>query len=176
MLETQRLLILPLETKHLEPLRKMRNDFTTWHWLTSVTPIMPPTQIDWFYNLAKDNLRLYLAIEEKKTEDFVGLLRSDEWDRINRSVRIGVDVAPGHRGKGYGTEAFLTFIDYLFEQQNFHRIWFLVSEANDQARKLYEKVGFKQEGKQREAIFRDGKYWDYISMSLLEAEWRKRKK
>lgn len=185
MISTDRLFITPLEDRHLEPLRKMRNDFATWHWLTSISPIFQQEQRDWWYALQRDKSKMYLAIEVLDTAKgvsmlseyvFAGLLRSDEWDRTNRSVRIGVDIALGYRGKGYGTEAFLAFIDYLFKQQNMHRVWFLVSEGNKEARKLYEKVGFVEEGQQREALFRDGKYWNYIIMSMLEDEWTKRKK
>ncbi len=32
--------------------------------------------------------------------------------------------------------------------------------------------GFVDEGRAREAIWRDGKWWDEIHMSVLEPEWR----
>jgi len=40
------------------------------------------------------------------------------------------------------------------------------------AKRLYEKVGFKEEGIMREAIFRNGVYHDYVVMSILEDEYR----
>lgn len=184
MIETKRLKIVLLEEKHLEPLRKMRNDPTTNHWLTDITPISEEAQKEWFKKLQLDKLRMYLAIEVLKSPRYIsalgewffcGILRSDEWDRANKSVRIGIDIAKEHRGQGYGTEAFKAFIDYLFKQQGIHRIWFLVAEENKIAQKLYKKLGFKEEGRQREALFRDGKYHDYVMMSILEKEWKKTK-
>ena len=181
MIETKRLKIIPLEEKHLENLRQMRNDPTTNHWLTDIMPISEEAQKEWFKKLQLDKSRTYLAIESniKSTtiygytysSSFIGILRSDKWDRVNRSVRIGIDIAKEHRGQGYGTEAFGAFIDYLFKQQNMNRLWFLVAEENKIAQKLYKKLGFKEEGKQREALFRDGKYHDYLMFSLLEGEW-----
>ncbi len=181
MIKTERLKIVLLEERHLEDLRRMRNDPTTSHWLTDIMPISQETQREWFKKLQTDKSRMYLTIEhEPKVKDprlleiispyFIGILRSDEWDRINRSVRIGIDIVPKYRGKGYAKEAFGAFIDYLFKQQNFHRIWFLVVEGNEIAQKLYSKFGFKIEGKQRQALFRDGKYHNYLMMSLLENE------
>lgn len=191
MIETNRLKIVLLEERHLESLRLMRNDPTTWHWLTKIDPISQREQKEWFEELQDDKSRMYLAIEtkEKKLGEFggvegleelaksvfVGVLRSDEWDRTNRSVRIGIDVANKHRGRGYATEALTAFVDYLFKQQNINRLWLLVCEDNEIAVKLYQKIGFKEEGRQREAIFRDGKYQNYLSMSLLEKEWTKTK-
>jgi RimJ/RimL family protein N-acetyltransferase len=37
---------------------------------------------------------------------------------------------------------------------------------------VYKRVGFVEEGRLRDALFYDGKYWDAIQMSLLEEEWR----
>jgi len=45
-------------------------------------------------------------------------------------------------------------------------------EIRNKAYDLYEKHGFKVEGRYREAIFRDGCYHDYIIMSFLEEEYR----
>jgi len=182
MIFTDRLKLVPLEEKHLDSLIRLRNDPTTWHWLTKIDPINSTTQKIWIEKLQKDTSKMYLAIENEEITpvqmgigdtktDFVGILRSDEWDRTNRSVRVGIDIMPDFRGKGYATEAFSAFIDYLFKQQNIHRIWLLVSEKNADARKLYEKLGFQLEGIQRDALFRDGKYHGYLMMGLLEDEW-----
>jgi len=48
-----------------------------------------------------------------------------------------------------------------------------VLETNQHAKRLYEKQGFITEGRLRDAVFRDGKYVDYIIMSILETEYQK---
>jgi RimJ/RimL family protein N-acetyltransferase len=190
MIETERLNLRPLEKEDLDSIKEMRNDPQTWHWLTDVFPVQD--QEAWFEKLQKNRNCLYLAVEKKLPVDtgfsplgipliqpkaeLVGMIRSDEWDRTNRSVRIGIDIAPWCHRQGFGTEAFSAFIDYLFAQQNMHRIWFLVADGNAIAQGLYNKLGFKEEGRQRQALFRDGEYHDYISMSLLEEEWKALKK
>ncbi len=173
MIDTDRLTIYPLQQSHLTWLRKMRNDPTTWYWLTDATPINEERQQQWFMRMSTDPTRLYLVIENKELSQPIGILRSDEWDRVNRSIRIGIDIDIHYRRLGYGTEAFRAFIDYLFKHLNLHRIWLLTVDYNEAGQKLYKKLGFKEEGRQRQAIFRDGKYHEYISMSLLEDEWEK---
>ncbi len=173
MIKTERLQIVPLESSDIEPLRLMRNDPTTRHWLTDTSIISKEMQSRWFDKLHGDDSRLYLAIKNKE-DSFVGILRSDQWDRINHSVRIGLDIGPDYRGKGYGTEAFEGFINYLFNEQGMHRIWLLVARNNKIAIKLYERLGFQQEGTMLDALFRDGEYIDYLSMSILENQWKHR--
>jgi RimJ/RimL family protein N-acetyltransferase len=55
---------------------------------------------------------------------------------------------------------------------NLHRVWLHVYEFNPRAVRVYEKVGFRHEGRLRQAIFHDGRYWDTLVMGLLHAEWR----
>ena len=97
----------------------------------------------------------------------------DEVDHINRSIRVGADVVPALRGKGFGKAIYSAIKKYCFDYLNMHRVWLAVLEANERAIGLYRKVGFKEEGRYREAVFRDGRYQDYILMSILEVEYRK---
>jgi hypothetical protein len=49
-----------------------------------------------------------------------------------------------------------------------------VFEFNERAIRSYRSCGFTIEGRSREAIWRDGRWWDEITMSILEPEWRAR--
>jgi RimJ/RimL family protein N-acetyltransferase len=171
-LKNDTLTIRALEERDLEQFRTLRNDPDTAYFLTSVVPIAPVKQHAWFQGVSKDDSRMYFAIE---TTDgtFVGLVRCDEWDKINQSVRIGVDIAPQWRRKGFATQAYTLLFDFLFRQLHIHRIWLLVLSYNTPAIALYKKLGLKEEGKQREAIFRDNTYHDYIMMSILSHEYEK---
>jgi len=67
----------------------------------------------------------------------------------------------------YGSRIFELVVDYCFNQLNMHRLWLLVLSQNKIAKHIYEKHGFEVEGVQRQAIFRNGKYVDYIMMSRI---------
>ncbi|MFD1930740.1 MULTISPECIES: GNAT family N-acetyltransferase [Nonomuraea] len=75
-------------------------------------------------------------------------------------------------GRGYATEAMRLVCRYGFDKMRLHRITLWVVEANDGARRVYEKVGFVEEGRAREAFRRDGKWYDTIIMGLLESDLR----
>ena len=174
----------PIEEADLELVRALRNDPSVWEQLTSIGHITPDAQAEWFSRLGGDPSRDYLAVfTEVRDEhypiytegEFVGIIRMDRFDRINRSVRIGADVTPAFRGKGYGTRIYKALLKYVFDDLGMHRAWLLVLDTNDIAKKLYFNVGFKLEGKHREAVFRNGCFHDYLLMGMLESEYRERR-
>jgi hypothetical protein len=46
-----------------------------------------------------------------------------------------------------------------------------VFSFNDRAIRSYQSCGFVMEGRAREAIWRDGRWWDEITMSVLHSDW-----
>jgi hypothetical protein len=49
-----------------------------------------------------------------------------------------------------------------------------VFEFNERAIRAYRRCGFQVEGRSRESIWRDGRWWDEIAMSILDSDWRAR--
>ncbi len=171
----------PVERGDLENIRKLRNDPSTWEQLTSIAHISPDQQAAWFAGLQNDQTRAYLAVLEEQRDDdgiaswagdFVGIVRLTDIDLVNRSVCVGADVVSRMRGQGYGTRIYKALLKYLFDYMNFRRLWLLVLDTNAIGKRLYANAGFTVEGAMRQAIFRDGKYVDYLLMSVLEDEYR----
>ncbi len=63
-------------------------------------------------------------------------------------------------------------LDHAFSTLGLHRVGLAVFEFNERAIRSYLKVGFVVEGRSRDAIWRDGRHWDELQMSILEEEWR----
>ena len=61
-------------------------------------------------------------------------------------------------------------VDYGFKALNLHRIGLDVFSYNERAVHVYEKMGFKREGLQRDSLFYDGEFHDTILMAILEDE------
>ena len=161
-----------LERHHLEGVRQLRNDMSTWFNLTHPGFLDEIEQSRWFESLAGKKDRRYYVITTAQ-EDFLGIVRTDEIDWQNRSIRIGCDVVPGHRGKGIGKKTMATTIQYCFDHLNMHRIWLAVLEFNKIAYSVYRSCGFVEEGRYRSAVYREGDYHDYILMSILKPEYHK---
>ena len=163
-----------VEDRDLDDMRRLRNDPSTWMMLTEIGMIDSEGQRQWFQRMSLANDRKYYVVCDAE-HDFIGIVRTDEIDRINRSIRIGADIIQTLRGKGYGTRLYGLLKAFCFDHLNMHRVWLAVIDTNETAFRLYEKHGFKVEGRYREAIFRDGLYHDYVVMSILENEYREGK-
>lgn len=52
-----------------------------------------------------------------------------------------------------------------------HRVEIGAFAWNEGAWKLYQRLGFKEEGRKREAMWYDGDYRDCVEMGMLRREW-----
>jgi len=75
--------------------------------------------------------------------------------------------------QGYGAEAISWAVDWAFKFANVHKVEIRTSSYNERARHLYQKLGFSLEGKKREVIYIDRKYYDMIEFGMLESEWKR---
>lgn len=122
---------------------------------------------------SQDSSSVLLLIATCDGDRPVGDVALQDIDAINRNANIRIAInSSGHQGKGYGTEALRLMLDYGFGILHLHRIELNVFSFNERAMHVYEKVGFKREGVQREALYYDHKYHDSILMSILEEEYR----
>ena len=76
------------------------------------------------------------------------------------------------RGAGYGTDAARTILHYGFQHLGLHRVEGQTAEFNAAARRALEKLGFRQEGRRRQALYRSGRYWDSLIYGLLRDEFK----
>lgn len=89
----------------------------------------------------------------------------------DRCATIGVALGREHIGRGYGTDAMRVFVDYGFREMGLHRIQLGVVPFNPAGIRAYEKVGFVVEGRHRQAVWHDGRWYDEVLMSILHHEW-----
>lgn len=163
----------PIEAGDLEDMRRLRNDQSTWQYLSDATLISNEMQLRWFDNNSRSlDDRYYAIVLPEEGNRFIGIIRTDEIDYKNRSIRVGLDIVPEERGKRYGTLGFQMIFKYFFDYHSFHRLWLCVLEDNVVAIKLYKNSGFKEEGRYRQAIWRGGRWKDYLILSILEEEYR----
>lgn len=160
-----------IEPADLELLRESRNDQSTWSNLTDVSLITEAEQRRWYETLESRGRKYFVA--DHMSGPSVGVVRMDEIDPTNRSIRVGCDIFPRYRGQGCGSKTFAAILKYAFDYLNMHRVWLAVIESNRVARHVYLKHGLREEGRYRDAIFRDGRYVDYLVMSILEHEYRR---
>jgi RimJ/RimL family protein N-acetyltransferase len=118
-------------------------------------------------------------IEIEKNSEPIGLMvlkaSSSPNMTVHRTAEIGIEIIKPYRGQGYGTEAIRWITEWAFREANLHRLEIQALGWNDGALKLYQRLGFKLEGIQRERFWRDGQWWDNSQLAMLEKDWRELK-
>jgi RimJ/RimL family protein N-acetyltransferase len=133
-------------------------------------------EIDRFFQtraLGKDSLAM--AIHVRGTDRLIGSCAFSQLDGDNGSVMYHITIGEKDAwGHGYGTEATALMVEHAFRALGLHRVALSVFEFNERATRAYRRCGFIVEGRAREAIWRDGRWWDELSMSILATEWQAR--
>jgi RimJ/RimL family protein N-acetyltransferase len=159
---TKRLLITKIREVDLEEVRNLHNEPSVLNKLSDSRFVSIEMQHAWFKSLEKSNSSFRFVCREIKTGDLVGVFRIDNFDQLNKSVMIGLDILKGFRRQGYATEIYIFFMKYFYEEIGFHRLYLNTLENNKAARNLYKKLGFRKEGKLIDAIFRKNKYQNLV--------------
>ncbi|HEY7523939.1 MAG TPA: GNAT family protein [Candidatus Limnocylindrales bacterium] len=135
---------------------------------------MRSDEIDRFFDarvLGRDSLAM--AVHVRETGRLIGSCAFSQLDGDNGSAMYHITIGEKDTwGQGYGTDATRLMLRHAFETMGLHRIALAVFEFNERAIRSYLSCGFMVEGRAREAIWRDGRWWDELTMSLLEPEWR----
>ena len=138
---------------------------------------MRPDEIERFFLsrvIGPDSLAF--AIHVRATGRLIGTCAFSQVDGDNGSALFHITIGEKDCwGQGYGSEATEIMLEHAFERLGLHRIALSVFAFNDRALRSYRGVGFAIEGRARDAIWRDGRYWDEIQMSILEGDWRERR-
>ena len=74
--------------------------------------------------------------------------------------------AEADRGKGLGEEVSRLMLRHAFADFGVDRVTLDVFEYNHAARRLYARLGFRETGRRRDRIHREGATWDVIRMAM----------
>jgi len=117
-----------------------------------------------------DQGALYLAIEVDEVLSGYAFMDQIDWGH-RHATETGILVSePAYWGRGLGRAAFGRLLMYAFDDLALHRASLGVLEENARAVRSYEALGFRHEGKRREALLLDTGWEDTLMMGLLEPQ------
>jgi RimJ/RimL family protein N-acetyltransferase len=91
----------------------------------------------------------------------------------SRNAEYWIYIGDGSaRGKGVADEASRLLLRFAFDTLGLHRVFLQVDTVNERAIRLYQRLGFKQEGVMRQVAFLDGAFVDRILFSILVDEFK----
>ncbi len=140
--------------------------------LTGVTRKPRRAEVDaWCAAVAGSQDRVDLAVTVHGRDEYLGEIVLFGIDPVVRRADLRLSMRPAFRGRGYGTEAIELVLGMAFGGLGLHRVGLDVLSINTRAQSMYENIGFRVEGRLRDA-HRDGDgYCDAVLMGLLEEEW-----
>ncbi|HWQ84069.1 MAG TPA: GNAT family protein, partial [Anaerolineales bacterium] len=69
-------------------------------------------------------------------------------------------------------EVLKLILRYAFMELNLFRLAAVIPEYNTAALSLFQKAGFLEEVRRREALNRYRRRWDLINLGILRSEWQ----
>ncbi len=130
----------------------------------------PYTQDDannWIAKNLEPSSNIILAIEvEGKAIGSIAILPKEDVSRL--TAEIGYWIGEVHWGKGIATEAVTAIVDYTFENTDLVRIFGIVFHPNKASAAVLENAGFRFEGTQRSAVYKNSEILDALVYAVVK--------
>ncbi|MFB6142740.1 MAG: GNAT family N-acetyltransferase [Halorientalis sp.] len=148
------------------------NDPDVWATLGNHTPISDlddPGFVEG--HVASDDHVSLLVCVGDDGGDSAGFVDLSPATPVDGETEVVLALAPDYWGQGFGTEASRLVTTYAFEERRAHRVTARALADNTASRRIWEKLGFREEGRFREAAFHGGEYRDIVFYGVLDGEW-----
>ncbi len=147
---------------------ELHNDPEVLKNLTNPQPITLESHLNWWNSLNKEKEKRYVfCVNEEK----VGFCKIYSIDRNNKNCLLGADIHKDYRGKGLAKHMWQLMLHVCFNELSLHRVSLTTASYNLIGQRVYKNLGFKEEGRQIESLYREEKYHDSICMYLLKQDW-----
>ena len=163
----------PMRRDLLPLYQRWINDFgTARHLVHTPLPISEEAELAWYESVANDPASPGFTVYERKTGLPIGNTGLHNVDYRHGTAEWGILIGEvDARGKGYGTETARLMLDYAFTALGLANVMLTVYEYNLAGRRAYEKAGFREMGRRRQARLMGARRWDVIYMDCVCTEF-----
>jgi RimJ/RimL family protein N-acetyltransferase len=178
LLETNRLILRPIEKNDAEAVFSYRSDA----WVNRYQGWIPSSISDVYYfinykvshEMNLPGTWVQFVLVKNDNHEIIGDIGVHFLSADTFQVEMGCTLNKLYHGKGYALEALKGIIGYLFYELNKRRIIASIDPRNLSSIRLYERLGFRKEAHFRESIYMNGEWADDLVYSLLKNEWKDR--
>ena len=166
-----RLYLSPVSADDAETYVKWMNDKAVTDYFHQHSRVVASkNELKWLFEPGSDIQRYAMVLLDGDV--MIGCISLQNIDHLDRNAFIGIFIGEEeHRSKGYGAEAIRLLLDYGFKTMNLNNIMLSVDADNFAGVACYKKAGFREAGRRREWVFKNGKYIDVIYMDILAREF-----
>ncbi len=169
----KKVLLRAVEAEDIEMVRQLTNQPDYEKMIVGWTlPLSTKDQKEWYQGFQNTMSTIRFTIETE-ADGPVGMIGIGEIDWKNGTATgLGMRIAKKEiRTKGLATDAWMTLMRYAFEELRLNRINGSALSYNAASLRVCEKVGFKVEGTQRQAVYKNGEFHDVVMLGCLKEDY-----
>ena len=123
-------------------------------------------------NAAENSGHTFLfALRPLEEDRLVGFLRMAHVQWVHGAGFFNLVIGCDEDWKTFAREALGMALNYAFDELNLFRVTVRIAEDERLALDLFQQVKFYLEVRQRQAVYRDGRFLDRLSFGMLRPEW-----
>ncbi|ENN6812173.1 ribosomal protein S5-alanine N-acetyltransferase [Vibrio fluvialis] len=123
--------------------------------------------------LHKMSLGFYLLIIDADSDEMLGTISFSNISRFPfYACNVGYSLAEQAQGKQIMTRALKMACDYMFNEQNLHRVMASYMPHNKRSEAVLQRLGFVYEGQAKDYLLIDGQWQDHNLTSLVNPNWK----
>jgi len=173
---TERLLLRPLRAADLPALVAYRSDpevarYQTWdaNWsMADAEKLLVGQQAR---ELGLPGEWVQVAVVDRADGTLHGDCAARVLTNQRATAEVGVTFAPASQGRGMATEAVRALVTALFEDHGIHRVYAETDDRNAAVHRLFQRLGFRNEGRLLEADWCKGEWVTLQLYAVLAREW-----
>jgi RimJ/RimL family protein N-acetyltransferase len=121
--------------------------------------------------LNNENKDIIILPIDDFNENTTGCISIHSIDEKNGKFSFGIFIYKPYRKKGYAKEAVRIVLKYGFLERRFNKCNSACSEINKSSIQLHKSLGFIEEGRRRQDLYFNGRYYDDILWGMTREEF-----
>jgi len=146
---------------------QVRGNVVGWDW-----PVGRDAQADWHRASLGNRSTRRFTVTDLESGKPIGMTGLWEIDWHNRSALTAVKLMPGRSPKGAGSDCIMLTMAWSFYEVGLRRLHSTIFAFNAASQGAYvRRCGWRIEGREREAVFRNGDWHDLLRVAILRHEF-----
>ncbi|MFN8542691.1 MAG: GNAT family protein [Candidatus Binatia bacterium] len=163
--------LVPFDRAHLPAVREWILDPETRDLVGTRIPPSDRQHERWYERLQDDPTRVTFVVADGTMGQPLAACGFTGLDHVARGAELWLYVGDrARRGLGIGRFAVRELLAFGFQTLGLHRVSVRVFGFNSTARAFFQRCGFVDEGVDREAVFRHGRFHDVWRLAILDRE------